>query len=403
MIRIIHRKIIIILLILLLIQLTINQTILGNENNMDSFNLTVIENKIMVSNNLPDLNIIGLKSWWGYTNTTGIFVDFDIINSGENYHSLIPIESNLTFFADDNTTPFGYIILTFFADDNTTPFGYIMQKPFFDPYSWYKGEILGGNNFFNIDEKPDYITVEVDFTNNITEINENNNNKTINVEFGIQISGMIYKKVNDELIRIDEIVELNQYNDTSISDVGFRHFWSNEHSEFNISLCPNEPLDEFHVYDIKAFFPYENIKIVKKTEPLKAGDNITLDIILDGNQPNIPNNLFGLNIGIRYRNITFITSSIDIDDDDLYYKFKWGDKTYTDWLGPYKSNKKILATHSWEIPEQYTINVITKDSKDIISEWSDESYISIIDKIDINNYQNIIFQIIQYFLKNLEN
>ena len=50
MIRIIHRKIIIILLILLLIQLTLNQTILGNENNMDSFNLTGIENKIMISN-----------------------------------------------------------------------------------------------------------------------------------------------------------------------------------------------------------------------------------------------------------------------------------------------------------------------------------------------------------------
>jgi len=383
MIRIIHRKIIIILLILLLIQLTINQTILGNENNMDSFNLTVIENKIMVSNNLPDLNIIGLKSWWGYTNTTGIFVDFDIINSGENYHSLIPIESNLTFFADDNTTPFGYII----------------QKPLLDPYSWYNGEILGGNNFFDIDEKPDYITMEVDFKNNITEINENNNNQTIKVEFGIQISGMIYKKVNDELIRIDEIVELNQYNDTSLSDVGFRHFWSNENSEFNISLYPNEPLDEFHIYDIKAFFPYENIRIVKKTEPLKSGDNITLDIILDGNPPKTPNNPFGLNIGIRTRNMTFITSSIDIDDDDLYYKFKWGDKTYSAWLGPYKSDKKILATHSWEIPGQYSINVITKDSKDIISEWSDESYISIIDKIDINNYQNIIFQIIQYFLK----
>ena len=383
MIRILYRKIIIILLILLLIQLTVNQTILGNENYMESFNLTDIENKIIISNNLPDLNIIGLKSWWGYTNTTGIFVDFDIINNGENYHSLTPIESNLTFFADDNNTPFGYII----------------QKPLFDPYSWYNGEILGGNNFFDIDEKPDYITVEVDFTNNVTESNENNNNQTIYVEFGIQISGMIYKKVNDELIRIDEIVELNQYNDTSLSDVGFRHFWSNENSEFNISLCPNEPLDEFHVYDIKAFFPYENIRIVKKTEPLKAGDNVTLDIILDGNPPSTPNNPFGLNIGIRTRNMTFITSSIDVDDDDLFYKFKWGDKTYSDWLGPYKSDKKILATHSWEIPGQYTINVITKDSNDIISEWSDESYISIIDKIDINNYQNILFQIIQYFLK----
>ena len=55
-----------------------------------------------------------------------------------------------------------------------------------------------GYLFFDIDEKPDYITMEVDFKNNITEINENNNNQTINVEFGIQISGMIYKKVKEK-------------------------------------------------------------------------------------------------------------------------------------------------------------------------------------------------------------
>ena len=395
-----YKILIIIFIIFILLNILINPISLARENNLkyyesnyiktenlQKFNsLSIVKDSLL---NLPDLTFLSLKSWWGYTNRSGIFVDYDINNSGEHYQSLIPIESNLTFFADDNTTPFGYII----------------QKPLLDPYSWYKGEILGGNFFFDMDEKPDYITVVIDYTNLINEFNENNNNVTIKVENGVIVKGSIYKKINDDLIKIDETVEFNQYNETSMNDFGFRHFWSNENGEYNMSLCPKEPIDEYHVYDTKAFFQQDNVRIIKKTNPAKSGDNITLDIIFEGNPPETPNNPFSSKIGIINRNVTFITTGLDEDEDQIFYKFNWGDGTYSDWMGPFDSREIVTVHNSWKIPDNYDVNVILKDSKDILSGWSEISTVSIIDKIDeydINIRYNMFTLIMNFFLKILD-
>jgi hypothetical protein len=377
-------KFIIVIIILIILNSTIYPTtiaiskISGNQSKLE------ISEKSQLLFNLPDLNFLSIKSWWGYTNRSGIFVDYDINNSGEHYHSLLPIESNLTFFADDNKTPFGYII----------------QKPLLDPYTWYKGEILGGNFFFDMEEKPDYITVVIDYTDLITEYDENNNNITIKVENGIIISGNIYEKINSELVKIDEIVELNQYNNITLDDFGFRHFWSNENGEYNLSLCPMDPVEDSHVYHIKAYFPYENSIIVKKTDPVKSGDNVTIDIILEGSKPEKPKNPFNTKIGIIDRNVTLITSGFDEDEDEIFYKFSWGDGKYSDWIGPYDSNDIIITHNSWNWPGKYTINVISKDNNDILSEWSDDSSITIIDKFDYN-VVNFIQKIINIILDKL--
>jgi hypothetical protein len=396
MIKIIYKKIIIIFIILILINILINPISLANVNDSRYNRLNDIKSENLSKSSsssfkkesfldLPDLNFLSLKSWWGYTNRSGIFVDYDINNSGEHYQSLMQIESNLTFFANDNSTPFGYII----------------QRPLLDPYSWYKGEILGGNFFFDMDEKPDYITVVIDYTDLIHENNETNNNQTIKVENGVIITGNIFKKINNDLVKIDDTVEFNQYNETSMNDFGFRHFWSNENGEYNMSLCPKEPIDEYHVYDIKAFFQKDDMRIIRKTDPAKSGDFITLDIIFEGKQPETPNTLLSSKIGIINRNITFITSGFDEDDDQIFYKFNWGDGTYSDWIGPYDSREIITAHNSWKIPENYDINVMSKDSKDVLSEWSESSTISIIDKIneyDLNMYQNILTKLIKYLI-----
>jgi hypothetical protein len=121
MIKIIYKKIIIIFIILILINILINPISLANVNDSRYNRLNDIKSENLSKSSsssfkkesfldLPDLNFLSLKSWWGYTNRSGIFVDYDINNSGEHYQSLMQIESNLTFFANDNSTPFGYII-----------------------------------------------------------------------------------------------------------------------------------------------------------------------------------------------------------------------------------------------------------------------------------------------------
>jgi len=331
--------------------------------------------------NLPDLIFLSIKSWWGYTNTSGIFVDYDIINRGDNYSSLLPIESNLTFFSNGNNTPFGYII----------------QKPLLHPHSWYRGEILGGNFFFDMDEKPDNITVIIDYTNLIIESDENNNNITANVENGIQLSGKIYKKIDEEFYLLNDTVEFNQFNETSLNDFGFRHFWSNEYGEYNMSLCPKDPIDDYHIYGIKACFLSQNIILIKNTLPVKSGENITLDFIFEGNPPQKPINPIGSKISFVNRNVTFLSKGSDNDSDKLFYKFSWGDGEYSDWIGPIESENIVITKNFWDKPDKYNVNVIVKDSNDILSEWSDDSTITIIDNFNID-ILSIIEKIISSFI-----
>ena len=75
--------------------------------------------------------------------------------------------------------------------------------------------------------------------------------------------------------------------------------------------------------------------------------------------------------------ITFTSSTTDIDDDEIYYMFSWGDGQLTDWLGPFDSGYEISEDHSWEYQGHYYVKVKTKDEFDSESEWSDELSITV--------------------------
>lgn len=314
-----------------------------------------------LENNLPDLFPIEMKIWWGKTNVTGVFVDYGIINIGETFYSINKIESNLTFYADDNTTAFGYII----------------QSPLLYPDTWYNGEILGGNFFFDLKEKPEKVTVKIDFNDTIPESNESNNNLIVRVLPGITISGTIYKKIDGELIPYKNYFDLSRFDDESLSDFGFRSYISDEDGNFNMSLYPYEPLNESFSYKIMATEIDGNLKLIKESDPICAGENATLNIILDGNQPKKPYKPIGRVLGLTNRTYTFFTLTSDPDRNMLYYKFKWGDRTYSDWLGPYKSRGIIIAQHVWTISDKYFFEVISKDTNGMISEWSEPAFISL--------------------------
>jgi len=311
-------------------------------------------------------------------NTTGIFVEYDINNSGDTYQIDRPIVSNLSFFADNNTTSFGYIL----------------QTPMFYPSTWYHGEILGGNNFFEMDEKPNAITVKIDYTNLVPEVNETNNNLTVSVVLGVTISGTVYEKKNDETVPFEGVLQLNRYDEVSLSDFGCRHYWSDENGHYNMSIFPKDPIDEPHTYCIMASNTTTNLKILKKSSPVEAGGNTTLNFFYPGVIPDKPNKPWGVTFGRTNRTYLFFLSNSD-PYGSIFYKFYWGDGTYSDWLGPYDSNEKICTRHVWGKPGSYPIEVIYKDSLGMLSGWSDPLTIKISESIHIGQ---LLLQFLEKFI-----
>ena len=67
----------------------------------------------------------------------------------------------------------------------------------------------------------------------------------------------------------------------------------------------------------------------------------------------------------------YSVTTTDVDNDQIYFKFSWGDGEKTDWLGPYYSGDTCEASHSWSERGTYSIRVQSKDSGGHMSEWSD--------------------------------
>ena len=72
--------------------------------------------------------------------------------------------------------------------------------------------------------------------------------------------------------------------------------------------------------------------------------------------------------GIEY---TYYTTTSDPNNHFIYYKWDWGDGTFSDWLGPYESDKNVECKHNWSKKGNYEIKVKAKDTLDAESPWSD--------------------------------
>ncbi|MBS3778153.1 MAG: hypothetical protein KGY50_02530, partial [Candidatus Thermoplasmatota archaeon] len=187
---------------------------------------------------LPDLAFVELKAWWGPINTSavGLFVRYGVINYGDEINQSNPIKSNLSFFANQNESSFGYII----------------QKPLLYPTHWYPGEILGGCYFFDIDEKPSNITAVIDYDQSFQETNENNNQKRISVISGIQLNGTVYVTITDGKKPYTGMVELSGCDSDSLSTFSYRTFRTDENGSYALSLYPNIETVSSQNYTVRA-------------------------------------------------------------------------------------------------------------------------------------------------------
>ena len=112
----------------------------------------------------------------------------------------------------------------------------------------------------------------------------------------------------------------------------------------------------------------------------------TFDVSNDPpNQPDIISGPAEGDVGIVY---TFETVTSDNNNHDIYYKFDWGDDSFSDWIGAYTSDEVVGASHSWSSKGMYNAKVKAIDDPNgdgnlddgIESIWSEPYTVSIIGK-----------------------
>ena len=90
-------------------------------------------------------------------------------------------------------------------------------------------------------------------------------------------------------------------------------------------------------------------------------------------KPDRPSGVTSGKTGIEY---TYETTTIDHEEDQLYYWFEWGDGTNSGWIGPHNSGETASASHIWTETRNYEIKAKAKDEHGSESSWSDPLAIS---------------------------
>jgi hypothetical protein len=104
-------------------------------------------------------------------------------------------------------------------------------------------------------------------------------------------------------------------------------------------------------------------------------NSIKVVTIAPDHSPSTPEQPTGATSGRIYMEYTYRTSTTDLDNDEVYYKWSTGENV-SEWLGPYKSGESVYFKHSWNTKGSYQIKAKAKDVQGLESDWSDPLPIS---------------------------
>ena len=138
--------------------------------------------------------------------------------------------------------------------------------------------------------------------------------------------------------------------------------------------------------------------------------NIASDIVLenlsiwnlidtDNNPPEKPLRPSGPN-QIKPKVVYSYTSmTTDVDSDNIYYMFDWGDGNRSDWLGPFYSGETVKCNYSWENKGSFEIRVKAKDEHNFFSSWSDPLQVNLskAKKINRPEFTRLLFLLNLFF------
>jgi len=101
------------------------------------------------------------------------------------------------------------------------------------------------------------------------------------------------------------------------------------------------------------------------------GDPTLTFMTQNNTPPEIPLTPSGIRTGKVGQSYTFNTTTTDSDGDTLYYKWSFGDGTFSAWLGPYNSGEQVSVLHNWLKWGNYKVQVKARDEHRSESDWSD--------------------------------
>lgn len=99
-------------------------------------------------------------------------------------------------------------------------------------------------------------------------------------------------------------------------------------------------------------------------------------LISEKNPPEKPQRPSGKKNGAAGEEYQYESFTTDLDEDEIYYMWDWGDGNFSEWLGPYSSGDKCTASHIWFEKGNYEIRVRAKDVNCEESVWSEPISIS---------------------------
>jgi hypothetical protein len=126
----------------------------------------------------------------------------------------------------------------------------------------------------------------------------------------------------------------------------------------------------------------------------------------ENHPPDKPTRPSGETNGKAGEEYTYSTYTSDQDNDEIWFKWNWGDGKTSEWIGPYNSGETCEISHNWDEKDDYEIKVKSKDDHGEESTWSDPLSISMPkNKPSINGFIEflmerfpILYQIFQRLL-----
>jgi hypothetical protein len=137
---------------------------------------------------------------------------------------------------------------------------------------------------------------------------------------------------------------------------------------------------------------YEDVWEINLDELFEYGVQ-TYDVldVFNNHEPSKPNRPIGPNTGSVNIEYEFSCTALDIDGDQLFYKWDWGDGNISGWFGPYDSGELCQVSHTWMSEGQYQVKAMARDTNTGKSDWSEPLSISMPKSKDIQ------FPLIKWF------
>jgi len=112
---------------------------------------------------------------------------------------------------------------------------------------------------------------------------------------------------------------------------------------------------------------------VPVTEAMKAVNCTLRETItyLDTlNDPPTTPDITGPSSGKIATSYTYNVTAYDVNENNLWFIWDWGDGTTSEWMGPFASNTICQATHMWDTEGAFTIKVKARDEWGAESSWA---------------------------------